>query len=176
VQPGSSIMPGKVNPVMVENLAMISYHVIGADTAVAWAASRGQLELNVMMPLMAHEVLESLSILTTGCRQFARECVAGIEADVDRAAWLLEQSSAMATPLAPYIGYALAADIAKEAVATGKTIRQLVIERGVFTAEEVAQILDPHELTEPGIAGGFRFEPRMPEGYKRPTGPVGGGG
>ena len=175
-QPGSSIMPGKVNPVMVENLAMISYHVIGADTAVAWAASRGQLELNVMMPLMAHEVLESLSILTTGCRQFARECVAGIEADVDRAAWLLEQSSAMATPLAPYIGYALAADIAKEAVATGKTIRQLVIERGVFTAEEVAQILDPHELTEPGIAGGFRFEPRMPEGYKRPTGPVGGGG
>jgi aspartate ammonia-lyase len=175
-QPGSSIMPGKVNPVMVENLAMISYHVIGADTAVAWAASRGQLELNVMMPLMAHEVLESLSILTTGCRQFARECVAGIEADVDRAAWLLEQSSAMATPLAPYIGYALAADIAKEAVATGKTIRALVIEKGIFTEDEVNQILDPHELTEPGVAGGFRFEPRMPEGYKRPTGPVGGGG
>jgi len=175
-QPGSSIMPGKVNPVMVENLAMISYHVIGADTAVAWAASRGQLELNVMMPLMAHEVLESLSILTTGTRQFARECVSGIEADVERSAWLLEQSSAMATPLAPYIGYALAADIAKEAVATGKTIRQLVVERGVFTEDEVNQILDPHELTEPGVAGGFRFEPRMPEGYKRPTGPVGGGG
>ena len=175
-QPGSSIMPGKVNPVMVENLAMISYHVIGADTAVAWAASRGQLELNVMMPLMAHEVLESLAVLANGCRQFARECVAGIEADVERSAWLLEQSSAMATPLAPYIGYALAADIAKEAVATGKTIRQLVVERGIFTAEEVEQILDPHELTEPGIAGGFRFEPRMPEGYKRPTGPVGGGG
>jgi aspartate ammonia-lyase len=175
-QPGSSIMPGKVNPVMVENLAMISYHVIGADTAVAWAASRGQLELNVMMPLIAHEVLESLSILSTGTRQFARECVAGIEADVERSAWLLEQSSAMATPLAPYIGYALAADIAKEAVATGKTIRQLVVERGVFTEDEVNQILDPHELTEPGVAGGFRFEPRMPEGYKRPTGPVGGGG
>ena len=175
-QPGSSIMPGKVNPVMVENVAMISYHVIGADTTVAWAASRGQLELNVMMPIMAHEVLESLTILTTGCRQFARECIAGIEADVERSAWLLEQSSAMATPLAPYIGYALAADIAKEAVATGKTIRQLVVERGVFTEDEVNQILDPHELTEPGVAGGFRFEPRMPEGYKRPTGPVGGGG
>ena len=155
-------MPGKVNPVMVENLAMIWYHVIGADTAVAWAASRGQLELNVMMPIMAHEVLESLTILTTGCRQFARECVAGIEADVERSAWLLEQSSAMATPLAPYIGYALAADIAKEAVATGKTIRQLVVERGVFTEDEVNQILDPHELTEPGIAGGFKFEPRCP--------------
>ena len=175
-QPGSSIMPGKVNPVMVENLSMICFHVIGADTAVAWAASRGQLELNVMMPIMAHEVLESLTVLTTGCRQFARECVAGIEADEARAAWLLEQSSAMATPLAPYIGYALAADIAKEAVRTGKTIRELVIEKGVFTADEVNQILDPHELTEPGIAGGFRFVPKMPEGYKRPTGPVGGGG
>jgi len=175
-QPGSSIMPGKVNPVMVENLSMICYHVIGLDTAVAWAASRGQLELNVMMPIITHDVLEALSILTTGCRQFARECVAGIEADEERAAWLLEQSSAMATPLAPYIGYALAADIAKEAVRTGKTIRELVIEKGVFTEEEVNQILDPHELTEPGVAGGFRFEPRMPEGYSRPTGPVGGGG
>ena len=175
-QPGSSIMPGKVNPVMVENLSMIAYHVIGADTAVAWAASRGQLELNVMMPLMAHEVLESLVVLTNGSRQFTRECVAGIEADVDRAAWLLEQSSAMATPLAPYIGYALAADIAKEAVASGKTIRQLVVEKGIFTAAEIEQILDPHELTKPGIAGGFRFEPRLPEGYKRPTDPVGGGG
>ena len=175
-QPGSSIMPGKVNPVMVENLAMISYHVIGADTAVAWAASRGQLELNVMMPLMAHEVLESMMLMTNGLRQFARECVAGIEANVEHSAELLEQSSAMATPLAPYIGYALAADIAKEAVATGKTIRALVVEKGVFTAEEIEQILDPHELTEPGVAGGFKFEPRMPEGYKRPTGPVGGGG
>jgi aspartate ammonia-lyase len=176
LQPGSSIMPGKVNPVMVENMAMISYHVIGLDTAVAWAASRGQLELNVMMPLMAHEVIESLTILANGCRQFARQCVSGIEPDVERSAWLLEQSSAMATPLAPYIGYALAADIAKEAVATGKTIRALIVEKGVFTAEEIEQILDPHELTEPGVAGGFRFEPRMPEGYKRPTGPVGGGG
>jgi len=175
-QPGSSIMPGKVNPVMVENLAMISYHVIGADTAVAWAASRGQLELNVMMPLIAHEVLESLTILATGCRQFARECVSGIEADVERNAELLEQSSAMATPLAPYIGYSLAAAIAKEAVAIGKTIRELVLEKGIFTREELDQILDPHELTEPGVAGGFRFEPRMPEGYERPTGPDGGGG
>ena len=175
-QPGSSIMPGKVNPVMVENMSMISFHVIGLDTAVAWATSRGQLELNVMMPIIAHDVLEALTVLTTGCRQFARECVAGIEADEARAGWLLEQSSAMATPLAPYIGYALAADIAKEAVRTGKTIRELVIEKGVFTKDEVDQILDPHELTEPGVAGGFRFEPKMPEGYKRPAGPVGGGG
>ena len=101
--------------------------------------------------------------------------MAGIEADVERCLELLEQSSAMATPLAPYIGYALAAAIAKEAVATGKTIRELVLEKGVFQPDELAQILDPYELTEPGVAGGFRFEPNMPEGYERPTGPVGGG-
>ena len=175
-QPGSSIMPGKVNPVMVENLSMICYHVIGNDTAVAWCASRGQLELNVMMPMIAHEVLEALSVLTTGCRQFALECVAGIEADVERCRMLLEQSSAMATPLAPYIGYALAATIAKEAVATGRTIRELVLDQGVFSKEALDVILDPYELTEPGVAGGFRFEPTMPAGYDRPTGPVGGGG
>ncbi|MDQ3408042.1 MAG: aspartate ammonia-lyase [Chloroflexota bacterium] len=175
-QPGSSIMPGKVNPVMVENLAMIAYHVIGNDTAVAWAASRGQLELNVMMPLIAHEVLEAGQVLTTGCRQFARECVAGIEADVQRCAELLEQSSAMATPLAPYIGYALAASIAKEAVASGRTIRELVLEKGIFDRESLDAILDPFELTQPGVAGGFRYEPNMPEGYERPTGPVGAGG
>ncbi len=175
-QPGSSIMPGKVNPVMVENLSMICFHVIGNDTCVAWAASRGQLELNVMMPIIAHDTLESLTILTTGVRQFAREAVRGIEADEAHCADLLEQSSAMATPLAPYIGYRLAADIAKEAVRTGKTIRQLVLEKGVFSKEDLDAILDPHELTEPGVAGGFRYAPTMPEGYEPPTGPVGAGG
>jgi aspartate ammonia-lyase len=175
-QPGSSIMPGKVNPVMVENLSMICYHVIGLDTGVTWAASRGQLELNVMMPLISHEVDEALTILTTGCRQFARECVAGIEADEQRGRELLEQSSALATPLTPYIGYALAADIAKEAVRTGRTIRELILEKGIFTAEELDVILDPYELTEPGIAGGMRFKPRLPEGYEPPTGPAGTGG
>ena len=175
-QPGSSIMPGKVNPVMVENLSMICYHVIGLDTGVAWAASRGQLELNVMMPLIAHETLESLTVLTTGCGQFARECVAGIEADEKRCAELLEQSSALATPLTPYIGYRLAADLAKEAVETGRTIRELILEKGIFGADELDQILDPYQLTEPGIAGDLRFEPRMPPGYERPTGPAGTGG
>ena len=175
-QPGSSIMPGKVNPVMVENLSMICYHVIGNDTAVAWCASRGQLELNVMMPMIAHEVIEALSVLAAGCGQFAVECVAGIEADVERCRMLLEQSSAMATPLAPYIGYALAAAIAKEAVASGRTIRELVLAKGIFDQEALDAILDPFELTEPGVAGGFRYEPTMPEGYSRPTGPVGAGG
>jgi aspartate ammonia-lyase len=176
MQPGSSIMPGKVNPVMVENLAMICFQVIGNDTCVTWAASRGQLELNVMMPVIAHDTLESLTILASGCRQFARECVSGIEADEERCGDLLERSSAMATPLAPYVGYRLAADIAKEAVQTGRTIRDLVVEKGIFTRAELDEILSPYELTEPGIAGGLRFAPRIPEGYERPTGPVGGGG
>ena len=130
-----------------------------------------------MMPMIAQEVLEAQTVLTSGCRQFARECVAGIEADVERSSWLLEQSSAMATPLAPYIGYALAASLAKEAVASGKTIRELVLEKGIFTKDASSnEILDPKELTEPGVAGGFRFEPNLPPGVERPTGPVGGGG
>jgi aspartate ammonia-lyase len=175
-QPGSSIMPGKVNPVMVENLSMICYHVIGADTAVAWAASRGQLELNVMMPLIAHETLESLTILTNGVRQFARECVAGIEADETRMRELIDRSTVLATSLSPYLGYALTAELAKESLATGRTIRDLIVEKGIFAESEIDAILDPHEQTEPGIAGAMRFKPRMPEGYDPPTGPAGAGG
>jgi aspartate ammonia-lyase len=176
VQPGSSIMPGKVNPVMAECLSMVCFRVIGNDTTIAWAASAGQLELNVMMPVIAHTTLESLTILTNMSRAFAEFCVSGIEANRDRARDLMERSSALSTPLAPYLGYALAADISKQAVREGRTIREIVIERGIFTAGELDELLAPHELTEPGVAGGFRFSPRMPEGYKPPTGPVGAGG
>jgi aspartate ammonia-lyase len=176
VQPGSSIMPGKVNPVMAECLSMVCFRVIGNDTTVAWASSAGQLELNVMMPVIAHTQLESLTILTNMYRAFSEFCVTGIEANRERAAYLMEHSSALSTPLAPYLGYALAAEISKQAVREGRTIREIVIERGIFTAEELDQLLAPHELTEPGIAGGLRFTPRLPEGVKPPTGPVGAGG
>jgi len=176
VQPGSSIMPGKVNPVMAECLSMVAFHVIGNDTAVAWAASAGQLELNVMMPVIVHDTLESLTILRNMCRAFAEFCVSGITANRARAEMLMERSSALATPLAPYLGYALAADISKQAVREERTIREIVIERGIFKAEELDELLAPHELTEPGVAGGFRFTPRMPEGFDPPTGPVGAGG
>ncbi len=176
VQPGSSIMPGKVNPVMAECLSMVCFRVIGNDTTVAWAASAGQLELNVMMPVIAHTVLESLTILTNMCRAFAEFAVIGIEANRDRARDLMERSSALSTPLAPYLGYALAADISKQAVRERRTIREIVIERGIFSAEELDELLAPHELTEPGVAGNFRFTPRLPEGVKPPTGPVGAGG
>jgi aspartate ammonia-lyase len=176
VQPGSSIMPGKVNPVMAECLSMVCFRVIGNDTTIAWAASAGQLELNVMMPVIAHTALESLTILTNMSRAFAEFCVIGIEANRDHAIDLMERSSALSTPLAPYLGYALAADISKQAVREKRTIRAIVIERGIFTAEELDELLAPHELTEPGVAGGFRFTPKLPEGYKPPTGPVGAGG
>ena len=176
VQPGSSIMPGKVNPVMAETLSMVSFHVIGNDLGVAWAASAGQLELNVMMPMIAYDTLESIEMMANMTRLFADFCVRGITVDRERCELLMEQSSALATPLAPYLGYALAADISKEAVRSGKTIRELVLEKGIFTKEELDQILSPHELTEPGVAGGFRFTPRLPEGYEPPTGPVGGAG
>ncbi len=176
VQPGSSIMPGKVNPVMAECLSMVSFHVIGNDTAVAWASSAGQLELNVMMPVIAHDTLESLTILRNMLRAFAAFAVTGIEANRERARDLMEHSSALSTPLAPYLGYALAAEISKQAVRERRTIREIVIERGIFTAEELDELLAPHELTEPGVAGGFRFHPRLPEGVKPPTGPAGTGG
>jgi aspartate ammonia-lyase len=176
IQPGSSIMPGKVNPVMAETLSMVAFHVIGNDLGVAWAASAGQLELNVMMPMIANDTLESIEMLANMTRLFAEFCVSGITVDRERSALLMENSSALATPLAPYLGYALAADISKEAVASGKTIRELVLEKGIFTKEELDQILSPYELTEPGIAGGLRFRPRLPEGYEPPTGPAGGGG
>jgi aspartate ammonia-lyase len=176
VQPGSSIMPGKVNPVMAECLSMVCFRVIGNDTTIAWAVSAGQLELNVMMPVIAHTALESLTILTNISRAFGESCVAGIEANRDRARDLMERSSALSTPLAPYLGYALAADISKQAVRESRTIREIVIERGIFTAEDLDQLLAPHELTEPGVAGGFRFTPKLPEGHTPPNGPVGAGG
>ncbi len=176
VQPGSSIMPGKVNPVMAECLSMVCFRVVGNDTTIAWAASAGQLELNVMMPVIAHTALESLTILTNMSRAFAEFCVTGIEANRDHARDLMERSSALSTPLAPYLGYALAADISKQAVREGRTIREIVIERGIFSPDELDELLAPHELTEPGVAGGFRFTPKLPEGYEPPTGPVGAGG
>jgi aspartate ammonia-lyase len=176
VQPGSSIMPGKVNPVMAECLSMVCFRVIGNDTTIAWAASAGQLELNVMMPVIAHTALESLTILTNMSRAFAEFCVTGIEANREHARELMERSSALSTPLAPYLGYALAAEISKQAVQENRTIREIVLERRIFTAEELDALLAPTELTEPGVAGGFRYTAKLPEGVKPPTGPAGAGG
>ncbi len=153
VQPGSSIMPGKVNPVMAEMLNMVCYHVMGNDRALAACCQAGQLELNVMMPIMAYNLLQSLEILTNGIEAFTERCVRGIRADVDRCRELAEHSIGLATALNPYIGYSAAAKVAQEAMERGVTLRQVVLEKGYLSEEELDEILDPFAMTEPGIPG-----------------------
>ncbi|OGO05726.1 MAG: hypothetical protein A2Y73_07250 [Chloroflexi bacterium RBG_13_56_8] len=153
VQPGSSIMPGKVNPVMAEMLNMVCYHVMGNDTTIMACSQAGQLELNVMMPLLAHNLIESLEILTNGIRAFSERCMRGIEANEERCRQLAEHSMGLATALNPYIGYAAAAKVAQEALARGVSLRQVVLEKGYLTAEQLDAVLDPSAMTEPGIQG-----------------------
>jgi aspartate ammonia-lyase len=149
LQPGSSIMPGKINPVLPELAAMVSFQVIGNDTAVAYAVQGGQLELNVMMPTMAYNVLQSIGILTNMLREFDLRCVSGITANEKRCELYAQSTVSLATALNPYIGYAKAADIVKESVATGKSIIEIARERKQLTEEEIAEILDPVRMTEP---------------------------
>jgi len=150
-QPGSSIMPGKVNPVMAEALCQAAAFVIGADLTVTLAGQSGNFELNVMMPVMAHQQLESIRILAAAVRVFTERCVTGITAERERAAAAIEQSLAMCTALAPVIGYDAAAAIAKESYATGKTVREIAREKRVLPEDQLARILDPFRMTEPGI-------------------------
>ncbi len=149
VQPGSSIMPGKVNPSIPEMVNMVGFAVLGNDLTVATAAQAGQLELNVMMPVIAYKLLDSLEILTNACRVFAERCVGGIEADAGRCRAYAERTLGLATALNPYIGYLAAAEVAKEALATGRTIREVVLEKSLLNAEELDGILDPKAMTEP---------------------------
>ncbi len=149
-QPGSSIMPGKVNPVMCEMLIQVAAQVIGNDAAITIACREGHYELNVGMPLMAHNLLESIRLLGNAVRVFADRCVAGIEANEKRCNELVEGSLAMCTALAPIIGYDKAAAIAKEAYTTGKTIRQVAKEQKVLSDQELDKILDPRSMIRPG--------------------------
>jgi aspartate ammonia-lyase len=153
VQPGSSIMPGKVNPSMAEMLNMVSFQVLGNDTVVTFAAQAGQLELNVMMPVIIHNVLQSLTILKNGVDTFTERCVRGIVANEERCEEYAFKSASLVTALAPYIGYMEAASIAKEQVKTGRDIRDIVRERKLLPEEDLAEILRPQAMTEPGIAG-----------------------
>jgi fumarate hydratase, class II len=149
-QPGSSIMPGKVNPVMCEMVLQVVAHVIGADAAIAYAgATMGLLDLHIGAPIMAHHFLESTRILSSAAHVFADRCVAGIEANVERAEQLVEQSLAMCTSLAPVIGYDKAAAIAKKAYASGKTVRQIALEDKVLPAEQLDVLLEARRMTEP---------------------------
>jgi aspartate ammonia-lyase len=149
LQPGSSIMPGKINPVMAELAAMVSFQVVGYDTAVALAVQAGQLELNVMMPTMAYSVLTSITIMTNMLRQFTELCIKGITVNEQRTGFYVQSTVSLATALNPYIGYAKAAEIAKESVRTGKSIIEIARSRGELTEEQIKEILDPARMTEP---------------------------
>ena len=153
VQPGSSIMPGKVNPSVPEMVNQVCQQVFGCDASILASAAAGQLELNVMMPVMAWNALHATTILGNAMRVLADRCIAGIVADEARCRELLDRSTAVATALSPYIGYAQTADIAKTAVKTGRSIADIVRERKLLPDEQLARILSPEEMTSPGIPG-----------------------
>lgn len=152
-QPGSSIMPGKVNPVMCESTMMVCAQVFGNDAAVTWAGANGNFELNVMMPVMAHNILESIRLLGNVTDAFTEKCVVGIEANEERCRELVELSMAMVTSLAPKIGYDRAAEIAKESARTGKTVREICREKKVLQENDLESALDPIAMTQPGGTG-----------------------
>jgi fumarate hydratase class II len=151
VQPGSSIMPGKVNPVMSEAVMMVATRVMGNHTTITIAGSRGNFELNVMMPVMAQALLESITLLANVSRAFADRCVRGIEANEARCRELLERNPSIATALNPYVGYDAAAEVAKAAAREGRSVRDVVSERGLLGEEEVERALDVRSMTEPGL-------------------------
>ncbi len=153
VQPGSSIMPGKVNPSIPEMVNQVVFQVMGHDTTIAAAAEHGQLELNVMMPVIAHNLLGAIEILGNAMDALEERCVRGIEPNRDMLAYWVERSAALATALAPRIGYAKAAELTKRSVAEGVTVRELVVREGLLTAAEADQVLDLRRLTDPGIPG-----------------------
>ena len=154
VQPGSSIMPGKVNPVMSEAMMMVAARVMGNHTTVTIAGQRGNFELNVMMPVMAHALLESVTLLANMATIFADRCVAGIEVNVERTRELLEKNPSIATALNPYIGYDKAAEVAKEAAREGVSVREVVEKRELIAPEKVDEALDVRKMTEPGLPEG----------------------
>src|SRR5688572_18794452 len=154
VQPGSSIMPGKVNPSIAEMVNQVCYQALGLDQTVAMAAEAGQLELNVMMPVMTYNIVFALGIVGNASRVLAERCVDGIEADAAQCAYWLERSPALVTALAPRIGYAEAAKLAKEAVGTGLTVKELVTRKKLLEGAELEEVLDLRAMTELGVPGG----------------------
>jgi fumarate hydratase, class II len=150
-QPGSSIMPGKVNPVMCESVLQVAAHVIGCDATITLCGQAGNFELNVVMPVMALRLLEAIAFSANVVKAFTEKCVMGIEANKERCEEMIEKSLAMVTALAPVIGYDAAAKIAKESYATGKSVREVALAHKVLPADRLAKILDPWGMTEPGI-------------------------
>jgi len=152
-QPGSSIMPGKVNPVMPEVLNQVAFQVIGNDQTISLASEAGQLELNVMEPVLVFNLIQSISIMNNVFRAFTENCLKDIEANEERMKEYVEKSVGVLTAVNPHIGYEVAARLAREAILSGRSIRDLCLEAGVLTTEQLDLILDPYEMTHPGIAG-----------------------
>lgn len=161
LQAGSSIMPSKVNPVMTEMVSQVSFQVISSDQAITLAALSGQLELNAFLPLVTFNLLMALKLLINCVTIFRTHCVEGIKANPERCTKWLEESLCLATALAPYIGYDKAAELSRQAAAHGKTIRQMALEEGLFTPDELEIIFSPPELTRPGIAGFRKLKNRL---------------
>jgi aspartate ammonia-lyase len=157
-QPGSSIMPGKVNPVMPELINQTAFQVIGNDQTISLASEAGQLELNVMEPVLIFNLLQSITIMTNAFKSFTDHCVKGIEANEDRMKQYVEKSVGIITAVNPHIGYEVAARIAREAILKGAPVRELCLQYDVLTEEELDLILDPYEMTHPGIAGAALLE------------------
>ncbi|HWR44049.1 aspartate ammonia-lyase [Sporomusa sp.] len=155
-QAGSSIMPGKVNPIIPEAINQVAFHVMASDIAIAMAAQSGQLELNAFMPLIAHHLLESLTVLTNAVKILNEFCIQGITADADRCQALLAGSQVSVTALVPHIGYDLASKVARRALETGVTVRQAALELAVLPEARIDAILEPRAMTRPGIAGAQR--------------------
>ncbi|HEU4320486.1 MAG TPA: class II fumarate hydratase [Acidimicrobiia bacterium] len=151
LQPGSSIMPGKVNPVMSEMMMMVAAQVIGNDAAISLSGASGNFELNVMMPVIVHNLLESIELMANAANTFAERCVDGLEANSERARELVERNSIIVTALNPHIGYDNGARIAKESLATGRSVRELVLEAGLMSEEELDEALDLKGMTEGGL-------------------------
>ncbi len=151
VQPGSSIMPGKVNPVLPEMLNMACFHVMGSDLTVMMAGQAGQLELNVMMPVIAHNLFEMMQVLIGAVRAFTDKCVVGVQANRKKASGWLAKNAILVTALNPVIGYLKGAEVAKEAMASNRTIKEVVVDKGYLTSEEADRILDARAMTQGGI-------------------------
>lgn len=151
-------MPGKVNPVMCEVVNQVAFQVMGNDHTISLASEAGQLELNVMGPVLVFNLLQSFSILENGIRVFREYAIQDMAANIERCRELVEKSVGVITAINPHVGYEMASKIAQEAIKTGASVRDICLERGILSEEELKEILDPDEMTKPGISGARFFE------------------
>ena len=152
-QNGSSIMPGKVNPVIPEVVNQVAFNIIGNDVTITMAAEAGQLELNAFEPIVFYCLFQSIDTLAYAVQTFVDNCVSGITANETRCRYLVENSVGIITAICPHVGYQKAADIAKKALKTGESVRSLILQEGLMSREDLENVLDPVHMTEPGISG-----------------------